>query len=83
MSSLKTGLVAASLVLAASLAYADSSVAVQGTPVLQQDIVVSSDVRSAFASAQRMPKTWPSKSWTQMKAGAPFTRDVTESMSGH
>lgn len=77
MSILKTGLVAATLVIAASVAHADSSVPVQGTPVLKQDSLVSSDARAAFASAPRATKVW-----TQVKS-APFTRDVTESVSGH
>jgi hypothetical protein len=51
MSLMKTGFVAAALVFAASLAQADSSVPVQGTPVLRQGSPVPSSARFAFAQA--------------------------------
>lgn len=84
MSILKTGLVAASLCLAASLAHADASVPVQGTPVLKQQSQVSSDAGAAFASAPRAAwtRTW-TKTWTQTRSNAPFTREAMTRMSGH
>lgn len=49
MSLMKTGIIAAALCVVAPLAQADSSVPVQGTPVLRQGSPAPSSARFAFA----------------------------------
>jgi len=68
MSILKAGLVAASLCVAASVAYADSSVPVQGLPAWE-----------AKAPATTPPKM--TKAWKNDKT--PFSREAMEEHSGH
>jgi len=81
MSILKTGLVAAALCFAATIAHADSSVPVQGSPVLMKGSSAWTDARAAYASQPRMTRTWNS-TWS-MKADAPFSREALEEKSGH
>jgi hypothetical protein len=81
MSLLKTTLVAAALSIAATAAYADSSVPVQDTPVLKQYSQTWSNARASYASTQGVKNT--SQNWTQMQSDAPFTREQTEQHSGH
>jgi len=52
MTFIKTGLLTVAFALAASLASADSSVPVQGTPVLKQGSAVPSAARFAFAQVR-------------------------------
>jgi len=81
MSLLKTTLVAATLSIAVTAAHADSSVPVQDTPVLKEYSQTWSKARASYASAKGVKNT--SQDWTQVQSDAPFTRDYTESHTGH
>lgn len=80
MSVLKTGLIAASLCLAASFAHAGAGAPMQGQ---MSWMSWNNTAKSAYASTQpRMAKTWAAKTWTNSKV-APFSRDAMENKSGH
>ncbi|HKY87863.1 MAG TPA: hypothetical protein VJL90_13980 [Pseudorhodoplanes sp.] len=78
MSVLKTGLIAASLCLAASFAHAGAGAPMQGQ---MSWMSWNNAAKSAYASAPRMAKTW-AKTWTNSKA-MPFSREAMENKSGH
>lgn len=73
MSVLKTGLIAASLCLAASFAHAGAGAPMQGQ---MSWMSWNNAAKSAYASTQpRMAKTW--------SKATPFSREAMENKSGH
>jgi hypothetical protein len=80
MSFLKTTFVAAAFSIAATVAYADSSVPVQDTPVAKQYSQTGSNARDSYASTLGVKTT--SQNWNEMQSGAPFTREEPRP-SGH